>query len=118
MKTFFIALLVSISFISASQAQTEKRLPETQFRNDLETGRLKIYLLGGIAGMIKTSDRDFAVRYNFSYHDFGCVAPPDLKFYAEYNILVMHHLGKECGKDFSDNIRQEVLGWKKWKEEK
>lgn len=85
-----------------------------KFEQDLKAQKLKIYLLGGIASVIKKEDFEFEKKYNIKYYDFGCTPPPNFKFYEQYNQLVFNHLFKENDKDWIALTNKNAFSFTKW----
>ena len=88
--------------------------PEDKFKDDLENNKIKLYVLGGIASRATPADEKFSEKYNISYYDFGCLAPPDLNYYSSYNAAVLNYLEKNFESDWKKNIRKDIMGWHKW----
>lgn len=76
----------------------------------------KIYLLGGIISAITQKEIDFAKKYNIVFHDFGCVPPTNLAFYESENQNVFNLLNLKFGIKWQNEINENTLGFKKWKE--
>lgn len=73
-------------------ANYDSKDAEIQFQNDIENSDLKIYTLGGFYRGDHENDVAFQKEYNFTYHSFGCTAPPNLSYYEAYNLLVLNTL--------------------------
>lgn len=116
MKQIIIVFLLLTGF--SSNAQTpEKWTPQQQFDKDLSANNLRIYILGGIAARPKEGDADFQKKYPVRFHDFGCLAPGNLSFYNEYNLLVFKHLTEKTGAEWEETIRKDIMAWNQWKPE-
>lgn len=88
--------------------------PKDKFKQDLQSKKLTVYLMGGIVSVIKEKDLEFQKQFKINYHDFGCTPPIDLEFYENYNRLVFEYLSKEYGKDWTASANQNAFGLKKW----
>ncbi|MCW4469110.1 hypothetical protein OGH69_09055 [Flavobacterium sp. MFBS3-15] len=117
MKQIIIVLLLLTGFCSTAQTP-EKWTPQQQFEKDLSANNLRIYILGGIAARPKEGDADFEKKYAVDFYDFGCLAPVNLNFYNEYNLLIFKHLTEKNGEEWEEAIRKDVMAWNKWKPEK
>lgn len=89
--------------------------PEDKFKADLENNKIKLYVLGGIASRATPADEKFSEKYNISYYDFGCLAPPDFNYYTNYNHTVLKYLDKNFRSEWINDIRKDIIGWNKWK---
>ena len=74
-----------------------------------------IYLLGGIAASITKEDLEFANKYGFTFHDFGCIAPLDFEKYESKNAQVFDWLNETYGTDWQKEMKTSALGFEKWK---
>lgn len=115
MKYVFIFLAFLPALLSA-QNRPVSDVPETakeralaDFNHNIETGSLKLYVLGGIVSALTKKDKEFEKEYAVSYHDFGCVAPADFTYYAEYNELVIGRLQKKYGIACLKNLNDRTL---------
>lgn len=112
MKSILITLLfiMSASFVSA-----QEKTPKEKFENDLKRNTITLYQLGGIAAKVKTRiDMDFQAKYKVKYFDFGCLAPENIAFYEDYNLLALHYLTEKFGRDSLKDIRKDILAFDKW----
>lgn len=116
MKQIVLILICLIGFSSNGQT-SEKHTPQQQFEKDLSANNLRIYIIGGIAARPKEGDADFEKKYVVDFYDFGCLAPVNLDFYNEYNILVYKHLTEKHGSEWEEAIRKDVMAWNEWKPE-
>lgn len=114
MKKIFFIISLLCSLISS--AQFNKKTPAEKFEQDLKDNKVTLYILGGIASRATDKDADFAEKYHVSYHDFGCLAPPNLNPYMDYNLLAMAYLTRQHGREWEKDIRKDILGWNRWKE--
>lgn len=117
MKQIIFILICLIGFYSNAQTP-EKNTPQQQFEKDLSANSLHIYILGGIAARPKEGDADFEKKYGIDFYDFGCLAPGNLSFYNEYNLLVFKHLTEKNGEEWEKAIRKDVMAWNEWRPEK
>ena len=74
-----------------------------------------IYLLGGITASLTKEDLEFANKYGFTFHDFGCIAPVDFKKYESKNAQVFDWLNETYGTDWQKEMKASALGFEKWK---
>lgn len=106
-----IILFLMSSLIVSAQEKT----PQEKFDNDLKRNTITLYQLGGIAAKGKTKiDMDFQVKYKVKYFDFGCLAPANIAFYEDYNLLALNYLANKYGKEEIKDIRRDILGFNKW----
>lgn len=105
-----IIFLMSTLIVSA-----QEKTPKEKFENDLKRNTITLYQLGGIAAKGKTkTDMDFQVKYKVKYFDFGCLAPANIAFYEDYNLLALNYLTGKFGRDSLKDIRQDILAFDKW----
>ncbi|RBA28788.1 FEKKY domain-containing protein [Flavobacterium tibetense] len=74
-----------------------------------------IYLLGGIAASITKEDMEFAKKYGFIFHNFGCIAPVDFEKYETKNAQVFDWLNETYGTDWQKEMKSSAFGFEKWK---
>jgi hypothetical protein len=63
-------------------------------------------------------DQAFRKKYSVNYHDFGCLAPGNMDYYARYNLLVFDHLKNKFGKEWEKDIKENTLELYNWKNKK
>lgn len=90
--------------------------PEDKFQSDLKRNAFTIYTLGGLMPSNYDTDKAFQEKYNVNYHDFGCIAPPDMKFYITYNKLVFDYLKEKWGTEWQNDIKDNAMGLYNWKQ--
>lgn len=128
MKTIIYCLFFASVTLFAQQNQAEdtatknsKNLfsadPENKFKNDFKSGKLTLYLMGGIVSVIKKADMEFEKKYQINYHDFGCMPPNNFEFYEQYNQLVFNHLLKQHGREWIHMANINAFGFEKWKKD-
>ncbi|MGQ2982426.1 FEKKY domain-containing protein [Flavobacterium sp.] len=117
MKRAILILLLLTGLSSHAQKQ-EQRRAQQQFENDLSVNNLRIYILGGIAARPKKGDTDFQKKYGVHFYDFGCLAPVNISFHNEYNLLVFKYLTEKHETEWENAIRTDVMAWNQWKREK
>lgn len=98
------------------QADSNTTTPGEQFTTDLKNNSLRLYVLGGIAAVITSKDKEFAQQSGFTYHDFGCLAPPDIMYYETYNRLVLDHLKLNLKTGWQKQVVLNTIGLQNWKE--
>ena len=64
--------------------------------------------------MIITADKTFENKYQIYYYDFGCTGP-NSDCVRKYNEFVFNHLTELYGNKWKKEIRNDVIGLKKWK---
>lgn len=115
MKKIIILLLL---FMIVPDALAQSTItPEMQFRKDVANNTIHIYILGGLMDRVQEGEADFQEEYNITYYKFGCLAPPNLSFYSDYNLLAFVHLKNKFGAAWEGKIRKDVIAWNKWKPE-
>ena len=123
MKAIIYYRLLASTALFAQQNQVEdtanlfSAAPENQFKNDLQSGKLTLYLMGGIVSVIKKADIEFEKKYQINYHDFGCMPPSHFEFYEQYNQLIFNHLLKQHGNDWIATANINAFGFEKWKKD-
>lgn len=81
-------------------------------QSDINAGRPRLLLSGGITPIIYTTDEEFEKKYQVKYFDFGCIAIPDECILA-YNSEIFQHLDTTFGKEWRKEIRKDVIGLRK-----
>ena len=92
--------------------------PEKQFQADIKKNDLKVYTVGGLKPSNHKVDTAFQETYGLTYHDFGCLAPSDMDYFAAYNLFVFQHLKEKWGNAWEKEIKDNAMGFYKWKEAK
>lgn len=82
---------------------------------DIANNTMFLFLQGGIAPIIYSTDKDFEKQYRVYFYDFGCVAP-DYSCVVKYNCLMFDSLTEKYGKKWIKKIRKDVIGFKDWKD--
>jgi hypothetical protein len=77
---------------------------------DLEKGKAKLVVLGGIAPVIYDSDNDFKRKYKIGYNVFGCEASDLYECLRQYNEILIKQLDERFGKEWRKYVRNDVLG--------
>ena len=83
------------------------------FKKDITNRTVFLFLQGGIAPVVYTTDQEFESKYGIYFHDFGCISP-DYKCIIKYNSRVFDYLAKNYGKKWKKEIRKDVIGLKEW----
>jgi hypothetical protein len=116
----YIFVLVSISLAGYAQDKSGNKLNESfiwsevstnQARQDIEQGKAKLLLVGGIASIHYEGQEVFEKKYKVSYYDYGCT-PPDEKYVKEYNKAIFAYLDKQYGRKWRKQVRKDVIGYK------
>lgn len=77
---------------------------------DIEMGRLKLLLPGGISTAPKLhSDSIFENKYNVVFISQGCVRSAEDN-QTEYNNEIFKYLDKTYGRDWRKEVRKDVIG--------
>ena len=120
-----IIAIIFTFFLSGIYAQEEpvctkgkSILSEEQFKHDLQNNDLKIYTVGGLKPYNHEDVQAFEKTYGINYHDFGCLAPSNMDYYAAYNTLVFQYLQEKSGDEWEKDIKDNAMGFYKWKEAK
>ncbi|MHA3788064.1 FEKKY domain-containing protein [Flavobacterium hauense] len=112
MKQFITILFFLTSSFSVS---AQEKTPQEKFDNDLKKNIVTLYQLGGFAPKAKTQiDLDFQLKYKIRYYDFGCLAPVNISFYEDYNLIALNYLTEKFGRDTIKDVRKDILGFDKW----
>lgn len=123
MKVILTIVLAFLSLAGYAQSKPactrgQQQTAEMQFEKDLKNGTLKIYTVGGLKPSNYKVDTAFQETYKLEYHDFGCIAPPNMDYYIAYNLQVFQHLRKKWGNSWEKDIKDNAMGFYKWKEAK
>ena len=94
-----------------TSADVDQNDPNKKFENDLKNESLHSYVQGGIVSVIRSEDKTFEKKYHVTYHDFGCVIPPNLHVYIQYNKLVFKHLTTKFGEDWQKEVSKSAIGF-------
>jgi hypothetical protein len=116
MKNILMLFMLLTTPLLWAQKNTKPNAEE-QFKTDLAATTVKLYTLGGFRPAITEEHQKNAEKYGITFYDFGCIAPPDLDYYREYNTFVFAYLTDKFGTIWQSEIPLEVLGFSKWKEE-
>ena len=79
---------------------------------DIKNNTIYVFLQGGIAPVIYSTDNDFEKKYGTVFNDLGCIGS---KCAETYNHYIFNHLYKTFGKKWMKTIRKDTLGYKSWK---
>lgn len=125
-------ILIGFSFYSFSQESDSDR---EKFRNinnliysenvdcekavefaesDIENGILILLLASGIAPYTTVADADFAKKFNITFYDYGCIQPSEICM-EKYNWKIFKYLTEKYGGKWQKEIRDDVVGFEKWK---
>jgi hypothetical protein len=77
--------------------------------DDIKKGKPKLLLVGGIAPVVYTTDKDFEEKFGITFYDFGCT-PDRQECMLAYNRTVFAYLDKKFGKKWRSEIRKDVEG--------
>lgn len=91
---------------------------EEWIKADISKKTIFLFLQGGIAPVVYSSDKKFEDTYGVYFYDFGCVAMPDDKCVIKYNSMVFDYLTSIYGKKWQRKIRKDVIGFTEWKKNK
>lgn len=86
-------------------------------KEDIKNKKINLFLVGGIAPVVYTTDKEFEEKYKIVYVDYGCISPK-LNCLINYNETVFNYLNQEYGKKWRKEIRKDVIGLKNWKRNK
>ena len=85
--------------------------PQQKFENDLKRNSFTIYTIGGLKPSNHKIDKEFQKKFSIIYHDFGCIAPPDMDYYTAYNFIVFKHLSEKWGNVWEKDIKDNAMGF-------
>ncbi|PPK93683.1 hypothetical protein LY01_02466 [Nonlabens xylanidelens] len=88
---------------------------QEQAINDIKSNNTTLLLASGIAPVSISSDTDFEKKYNLSFYEYGCT-PPEFKVILAYNNVMFDHMLKLYGTKWITEIREDIAGFKNWKE--
>lgn len=81
---------------------------------DIKNNYIRLLLIGGIAPVYFVGQEKHEKKYNFTYHEFGCV-PESLECIIEYNNTIFEYFDKKYGIKWRGEVRQDIEGLKKQK---
>jgi len=124
MKTI-IAIIFILTFTfghaqETSKDETKKTLafrqikPEDKFASDVKRNSFTVYTVGGLKPYDHKTTEMFQKKYNVTYHNFGCIAPGNMDYYEQYNLLVFQHLNKKFSPGWEKDIKDNAIGFYKW----
>ena len=87
-------------------------------KSDIKNKTIFLFLQGGIAPVIYSSDKKFGEKYGIYFYDFGCIGPLDDKCVIKYNCMVFDYLSSIYGNKWQKEIRKDVIGFVEWKKNK
>ena len=76
---------------------------------DIEEGKAKIYIIGGIRPKIDPNQYLFEQKYGVRYFDVGCLAF-DIKGMKAYNLEVFKYLDRRFPFQWRSQVRKEAVG--------
>jgi hypothetical protein len=79
---------------------------------DIKNGYVFIFLNGGAAPIRFSTDETFEYKYNIYFYEQGCV---NSQCAENYNMIIFDYLKKVYGKKWMKEIRDDAVGFKKWK---
>ena len=82
--------------------------------SDIKNGHPILLLAGGIAPVHILTDVDFEKKFKVSFYDYGCIQPSEICM-EKYNWKIFDYLTEKYGKEWKKEIRDDVVGFKKWK---
>lgn len=97
-----------LNFIS--DGKEAERMAELDIQNENPF----LLLMGGIAPTIIATDPQFEKKYDIYFYEFGCTEPEN-EIIIAYNRIIFEHLNKTHGKKWIKEVRDDVIGFKKWK---
>ena len=79
---------------------------------DIKNEYVFIFLNGGASPIRFSTDESFEKKYNIYFYEQGCIN----SLCAEsYNMIIFDYLKKAYGKKWMKEIRDDAVGFKKWK---
>ncbi len=90
-----------------SDCENVKRFADEDIKNE----NTFLFLQGGIAPIIYSTDKNFENNYNLYFYDQGCIGSECVENY-NYKVFDLY---KTFGKNWIKTIRKDVLGFKSWK---
>jgi hypothetical protein len=79
---------------------------------DIKNEYVFIFLNGGASPIRFSTDESFEKKYNIYFYEQGCIN----SLCAEsYNMIIFDYLKKAYGKKWTKEIRDDAVGFKKWK---
>jgi len=76
---------------------------------DIQDGKPKLLLVGGIAPIVYTTDKHFEKKYKVYFSDYGCT-PGRQECMLAYNKTIFEYLDKTYGTKWRKEVRQDVIG--------
>jgi hypothetical protein len=84
------------------------------FKSDVKTHKTFLFIQGGEAPHVYTTDKNFEKKYKIHFNDLGCIVL-DLKCITRYNNQVFDYLTSIYGKKWVKEIRKDIVGLSQWK---
>ena len=81
---------------------------------DIKKKKPRLLLASGIVPAVYINQHEFEEKFKLSYYEYGCVAPA-YECMVQYNRIIFEYLDKEFGKEWRKEVRDDVVGYKKWK---
>lgn len=105
-----ILLFLFCLFVNASsKAQSLFSVGRQTALNDIQQKQVKLLLIGGIAPRVQQGQENFEHQFDLKYHDYGCL-PPEPDSVKAYNKTIFRYLDATYGKQWRNQVRQDVLG--------
>lgn len=81
---------------------------------DISSGKIMVFLVGGIGPVEYTTDKHFENKYEISFEDYGDL-PAEHDCMKNYNFLIFAYLNEKYGNQWVREIRKDVYALKEWK---
>jgi len=100
----------SLNLIMIADCEINKTIAE----RDIDKNKPRLLLASGIVPTVYNNQHKFERKYKVSYYEYGCVAPAH-ECMVQYNRIIFEYLDKKFGKDWRKDVREDIVGYKKWK---
>lgn len=111
---FMILLFPATVVLAQSKPSVPDLTVQHKFDSDLRSNNIAVYIIGGLVSAIRSEERAFMKKYQVVYHDFGCVVPANIGYYARYNELLFDYLKARHGQTWQKEIHPNTLGFSNW----
>ena len=82
-------------------------------RKEVRKGNPRLISIGGLAPVYVFGQQKFENKFHIKYYDFGDSGPSE-SCALQYNLVVFAYLDKKYGKAWRNEVREDIIGLKKY----